>query len=225
MSDVTKACRDISELTPQAQKACNLFMARCKARDLNVLITETYRSQERQNYLYEQGRSRSGKVVTWTKNSRHTSRRAWDICKNVKGQEYSDSGFFKACGDVAKELNITWGGTWKTPDTPHFEISEDWIEPKEEEEMTTEERGKFNALAEAVENLTATVDKLANRITKLEKPMIYNYIDENMPAWARPTIQKLVGKGILVGNEKGELGLTDNDLKQFVINDRAGLYK
>ena len=123
---VTKTIRDISELTPNAQKACNLFMAECKRQGLNVLITETYRSQERQNYLYEQGRTRSGKVVTWTKNSRHTSRRAWDICKNVKGQEYSDASFFKKCGEIAKKFNITWGGTWRTPDTPHFEVSENW---------------------------------------------------------------------------------------------------
>lgn len=123
---VTKACRDISELTKNAQKACNLFMERCKAAGLNVLITETYRSQERQNYLYEQGRTRPGNKVTWTKNSRHTSRRAWDICKNVKGAEYSDASFFKKCGEIAKELGITWGGTWKTPDTPHFEVDENW---------------------------------------------------------------------------------------------------
>ena len=57
-----------------------------------------------------------------------------------------------------------------------------------------------------------------------EDEMIYNYIDENMPQWARPTIQKLVDKGLLKGNEKGELGLNDTMLKIFVINDRAGLY-
>ena len=54
--------------------------------------------------------------------------------------------------------------------------------------------------------------------------MIYNYIDENMPKWARATVQKLVDKGYLNGNEKGELGLNDTMLKIFVINDRAGLY-
>lgn len=54
--------------------------------------------------------------------------------------------------------------------------------------------------------------------------MIYNYIDENMPEWARSTIQKLVDKGYLKGNEHGELGLNDTMLKIFVINDRAGLY-
>ena len=131
--DITKSCRDTNELSAQAQKACALFMSECKKQGLNVLITETYRSQARQNYLYEQGRSRSGNIVTWTKNSRHTSRMAWDICKNVKGAEYSDSSFFIKCGAIAKQLGITWGGTWKEADTPHFEISADWKEPIKDE--------------------------------------------------------------------------------------------
>lgn len=222
MSDVTKTCRDISELTPLAQKACNLFMARCKTKGLNVLITETYRSQERQNYLYEQGRTRPGNIVTWTKNSRHTSRRAWDICQNVKGKEYADSGFFKACGQIAKELGITWGGTWKKADTPHFEISTDWIPPKESEEdkMTTEERKKFNELVNIVADLRDKIDNLSSRISSLEHPMIYNYIDKNMPEWARPTIQKLVDMGIIIGDENG-LGLNYSQLKLLVILDRS----
>ena len=215
MSNTTTACRDISELTPNAQKACRLFLEKCEENGLKVRITETYRSQKRQNWLYAQGRTRKGNVVTWTKNSRHTSRRAWDICKDVKGQEYSDSGFFKACGQIAKELNITWGGTWKQADTPHFEIDTDWKE-SEDKPMTQQERVKFN-------ELVGIIDRLADRITKLEQPMIYNYIDKNMPEWARPTVQKLVDKGILKGDENG-LHLTDSDLRQFVINDRAGLY-
>ena len=59
---------------------------------------------------------------------------------------------------------------------------------------------------------------------EVKKEMLYNYIDENMPAWARPTIQKLVDKGALQGNEKGELLLTDVMLRIFVANDRAGAY-
>lgn len=54
-------------------------------------------------------------------------------------------------------------------------------------------------------------------------PMIYNYIDENMPEYARPTIQKLVNKGLLKGSGGG-LNLTDDLLRLLVINDRAGLY-
>ncbi|CAM5566737.1 putative protein OS=Lysinibacillus sphaericus OX=1421 GN=LS41612_07820 PE=4 SV=1 [Lysinibacillus sphaericus] len=44
-----------------------------------MFITETYRSQARQHYLYTQGRTRPGKVVTWTLNSNHKSSLAWDI--------------------------------------------------------------------------------------------------------------------------------------------------
>ena len=133
MSDVTKTCRDINELSPVAQKACRLFLAECKKEGLPVLITETYRSQARQNYLYQQGRTKAGKVVTWTRNSRHTGRMAWDICKNVRGHEYSDQVFFNRCGAIARKLGITWGGDWKTPDKPHFEVTKDW--KHEEEEM------------------------------------------------------------------------------------------
>lgn len=135
--NITKQCRDIKQLSAQAQKACALFIEECKKQGLNVLITETYRSQERQNYLYEQGRTRPGQIVTWTRNSNHTGRKAWDICKNVKGHEYDDHTFFRKCGDIAKELGITLGGTWSTPDTPHFEIKLDWKESitKEDEEL------------------------------------------------------------------------------------------
>ena len=63
-----------------------------------------------------------------------------------------------------------------------------------------------------------------NNLQSEDKEMIYNYIDNNMPEWARPTIQKLVDKGFLRGNDKGELGLDDVMLKIFVVNDRAGLY-
>ncbi len=57
-----------------------------------------------------------------------------------------------------------------------------------------------------------------------EIKMIYNYVDENMPDWAKPVVQKLIKKGALKGNEKGELMLTYEMLRMFEINDRMGLY-
>lgn len=212
MSDILTTCRDIKELTSNAQKACNLFLAECKRQGLNVLITETYRSQARQDYLYAQGRTRPGNKVTWTKNSRHTSRRAWDICKNVKGQEYSDNSFFKKCGDIAKHLGITWGGTWSTPDTPHFEIDANWVYEGDEIDM------------DELKKLQAKVAELEAKIAELSKPeMIYNYIDDNMPEWARDSVQKGVDKKIILGTGNG-LGLTMTDLKCIVREDRCGLY-
>lgn len=68
------------------------------------------------------------------------------------------------------------------------------------------------------------LDEMKKLKKREESEMIYNYIDENMPEWARPTIQKLVHKGLLKGNEKGKLELNDTMLKIFVVNDRAGIY-
>ena len=74
------------------------------------------------------------------------------------------------------------------------------------------------------EELKALLHGINDRLAKLEGKMIYNYIDKNMPDWARPTIQKMVDKKILVGDEKGELGLTDEMLRTYVILDRAGTF-
>ena len=74
------------------------------------------------------------------------------------------------------------------------------------------------------EGLTVTqYEELKSEIDGL-KPMIYDYMDDNMPEWAKPTIQKLMDKGILVGDDKGRLGLTMDMLRIFAANDRAGLY-
>ena len=102
MANETKACRDIGALLPAA------FLRECEREGLDVLITETYRTQERQDYLYAQGRTRAGTIITWTRKSRHTGRLAWDVCKNRKGQEYADAAFFDRCGRIAAQLGITW---------------------------------------------------------------------------------------------------------------------
>lgn len=126
---VTKANRDIKSLQPIAQKACKLFLDTCKERNIPIFITETHRSQERQNYLYEQGRTRPGQIVTWTRSSNHTGGYAWDIAVNPPHDLY-DAKIIAKAGAVAKELGIEWGGTWKEKDTPHFQVDKNWKEPK-----------------------------------------------------------------------------------------------
>ena len=42
--------------------------------------------------------------------------------------------------------------------------------------------------------------------------VVYNYIDENMPEWARVGVQWCVDNGIITGTGGG-LGLDDKDLK------------
>ncbi|WP_333880398.1 M15 family metallopeptidase [Lysinibacillus capsici] len=132
MTSVTTTCRDLSELTAVAQTACRLLFQECYKAGIDfVFITETYRSQARQNYLYEQGRSRPGQKVTWTLKSNHTSRRAWDIAVAPPRNLYDISTLSKV-GAIAKKLGIAWGGYWEAGkyDAPHFEIPSNWTMPK-----------------------------------------------------------------------------------------------
>jgi peptidoglycan L-alanyl-D-glutamate endopeptidase CwlK len=101
-------------------------MAQCKARGLNVLITETIRTVQYQDELYAKGRTAPGNVVTSAKGSTYSSPHQWglafDICKNVRGHEYDDAAFFETCGAVGRSLGLHWGGDFKSAkDRPHFQ--------------------------------------------------------------------------------------------------------
>ena len=63
--------------------------------------------------------------------------------------------------------------------------------------------------------------KLKKRGETMEKT--YNKVND-CPDWSRATVQKLIGKGYLKGDENGNLGLNDTMIKILVINDRAGIY-
>lgn len=74
------------------------------------------------------------------------------------------------------------------------------------------------------EDLTVTqYEELKKEIQNLT-PMIYDYIDGNMPAWAKPTIQKLKDNGYLLGDEHGRLGLTIEMIRMFVVMDKAKIF-
>ena len=79
-------------------------------------------------------------------------------------------------------------------------------------------------MSKEYDELKAELAALQAEVAKQNSKMIYNYVDNNMPEWARPTIQKMMDKGLLQGDENGCLGLTDELLRVFVTNDRAGIY-
>ena len=74
------------------------------------------------------------------------------------------------------------------------------------------------------ENLTMGQYEELKQMIQAQKPMIYDYMDDNMPSWAKPTIQKLMDKGVLVGDEEGKLDLTMDMIRMCVVLDRAGLF-
>ncbi len=44
-----------------------------------------------------------------------------------------------------------------------------------------------------LDDLAARMDAVEKRLDSLENEKIYNYMDDNMPDWAKPTIQKING--------------------------------
>ena len=52
---------------------------------------------------------------------------------------------------------------------------------------------------------------------------VYDTVDA-VPTWGKETVQKLVNKGFLQGDDQGKLALTTDLLRLLVINDRAHLY-
>lgn len=118
--------RDLTLLRDDVEQNVKKFLELCEAQGLKVLVTQTVRDDEYQNYLYQQGRTRPGSIVTNSQRTTfHGAGLAFDICKNVKGQEYSDSDFFKKCGAIGEKLGFTWGGNWtRFTDMPHFQWDE-----------------------------------------------------------------------------------------------------
>ena len=102
--------RDVGLLRQDVAANCRIWLERCRAAGLNVLITNTVRDREYQEFLYARGRTRPGSIVT---NGRvptfHSDAAglAWDFCQNIQGKEYSDPAFFRAAAELAKEMGFS----------------------------------------------------------------------------------------------------------------------
>jgi peptidoglycan L-alanyl-D-glutamate endopeptidase CwlK len=107
--------RSLSDLSPKVAAMCSEFINRCKAKNIDVIITSTYRDAESQNELYAQGRTKPGKKVTNAKagQSFHNWRVAFDFCPIVNGKaQWNDAKLFTKCGEIAENVGLEWAGRW-----------------------------------------------------------------------------------------------------------------
>ena len=81
---------DLSELTPNMQLKAIDFFTIANKEGIDAYPFETYRPQSRQDELYDQGRTKPGKKVTWTEISRHTNREAFDVAGGGDGKWHWD---------------------------------------------------------------------------------------------------------------------------------------
>ena len=82
----------------------------------DVTVVESVRSQERQDLLFEQGRSRPGQVVTWTRDSAHTRGEAVDVV--IDGRWDNAEGFARL-QRIAREEGLR---TLGMDDPGHLEL-------------------------------------------------------------------------------------------------------
>ena len=72
------------------------------------------------------------------------------------------------------------------------------------------------------EELKSMIKDLQKQISD-NKEKVYKYTVD-VPEWGRPTIQKLLDKGLYKGSSENDLNLPETLLRTLVVNDRAGLY-
>ena len=133
-----------------------------------------------------------------------------DLFKTIEGNTSGASGIIANGGGVCKKTHYNSN----LPGTKFCRPDYNGILGKEE---NTQEVAEVEKLRKEVESLKAELEAV-------KSIPIYNYIDDNMPSWARPTVTKLVARGDLKGDEEGRLNLDTNMLRILVINDRAGVY-
>ncbi len=119
-ADVTTPVKDADALTPEFRSRLERVIDRMKSEfGHDVQIVETARSQERQDHLFEQGRTRGGPVVTWTRDSAHISGNAADLLVDGK---WNNMAGYENLQRIAREEGLR---TLGMRDPGHLELPRD----------------------------------------------------------------------------------------------------
>jgi peptidoglycan L-alanyl-D-glutamate endopeptidase CwlK len=120
--------RSLNDLIPPAKERVERFLSLCKDNDIDLLVTSTYRDNESQQALYEQGRTTAGKVVTNAKagDSWHNWRCAVDVVPMVNGKPNWDGlhPVWDKIGTLGEQAGLEWAGRWRTfKELAHFQYT------------------------------------------------------------------------------------------------------
>jgi hypothetical protein len=100
--------------------------------NINMGVTDDFRSSTEQDAIYAQGRTKPGRIVTGAEagESWHNYGLAADIAflnddGVFDGQSWNTTGdygdMWDRYGEIASSNDLTWGGDWNSPDMPHVE--------------------------------------------------------------------------------------------------------
>lgn len=205
--------RSLDDLRSDVRANVETLLSLCRAQGLNVLITQTKRDNEYQAYLYAQGRTRPGSIITNSRTTTfHGAGLAVDFCENIRGHEYDDASFFRNVAIIAKAIGFSWGGDWKGfPDNPHLQ----W-----------DNGGRYTTAMLRARAVCPQMPKYMEPIKKEDTMRRFQSIEEikKDAPWAVETVQKLVNRGVIKGSG-GNLDLSEDMLRVLVFQDRAGAYE
>ncbi|MGA2739343.1 MAG: M15 family metallopeptidase [Bryobacteraceae bacterium] len=108
----TTAVRDMELLEPATRAAVQAIIDGAAAQGVTLEVTETYRSQERQQQLFAQHATQLETVGV------HHYGLAADFCKVVDGKAAWD-GDWSFLTPLCAANGMIWGGDWGQPDKPH----------------------------------------------------------------------------------------------------------
>ena len=137
--------RNIATLLPQVQPLARALIESAAAIGIAIKVISGTRTYEEQNALYEQGRSKPGRIVTNARGgySNHNFGIAFDIGVFEGGRYLDESPAYKAVGAIGMKLGLEWGGNWKTiQDEPHFQLRPAWAREMSERDMLAELRAR-----------------------------------------------------------------------------------
>ncbi len=167
------ADRDLTHLEVWFQRKVRSFLWDTVIKELGVFVTEGYRSQERQNYLYAQGRTTPWAIVTWTLNSNHTKWTAIDIaCSDPKLWLYPWMDWWNRVFDIAKKYDIISLYRIHWVDRPHFDnwdLSPDQVYINNQKQMEDLKKEFGEKIEESLRALISATWKSSDDATFKEK--------------------------------------------------------
>ncbi|RXH57775.1 M15 family metallopeptidase [Granulicella sibirica] len=117
----TTRIADMSLLEPVTRAAVLALINDAQTHGIALMPFETYRSQERQQMLFDQGASTLKTVGV------HHYGLACDLVKNIGG-EPSWKGDFSLLGVLGKIHGLIWGGDWGAPGVHHSFVDADHVQ-------------------------------------------------------------------------------------------------
>lgn len=112
----TARCHDLQMLEPNMRRKVQAILADAHAHGVEYMVWETFRSQERQAQLFEQGATELRRVGV------HHYGLACDLVKSING-EPSWKGDFSLLRHLAHAHGLVSGADWPTfPDEGHIQL-------------------------------------------------------------------------------------------------------